>query len=289
MNDNINEEIEKVDPVDSDSENEKKHDLLAIKDKMNGGKNEEITYFADTDFKPKGFFAKVENFWYHYKWHSLIALFLVFTVTICSLQMCSKKEYDINILYAGEHGVNRENKGGDASEYNKILSSLETVSKDTNGDGDLLVSFRDLFILDEIDSDTDKKPNDSELQRSYQDGQTLSYMMISSEYFICLFSSDLYESYTKDKEVVAYPFVPLTANIIGDESKVEYYDESKCAIKLSSLNFYKNPGIKQLPADTVLCLKKKNVVSNLSSKAVEEAYNASLECIKAIASTGLYK
>ena len=30
---------------------------------------------------------KLQNFWYHYKWHSLVAVFLVIAILICSL-MC---------------------------------------------------------------------------------------------------------------------------------------------------------------------------------------------------------
>ena len=30
---------------------------------------------------------KAENFWYHYKWHSIVALFLVITLVICALQL----------------------------------------------------------------------------------------------------------------------------------------------------------------------------------------------------------
>ena len=35
-------------------------------------------------------FDKLSNFWYYYKWHTIVALFIVFVVTVCTLQTCSK-------------------------------------------------------------------------------------------------------------------------------------------------------------------------------------------------------
>jgi hypothetical protein len=93
-----------------------------------------------------GILTRLENFWYHYKWHSLIALFLVFTVTICTLQMCDKEKYDVNVLYAGGHAFSRESEGADYSEYQKIMSSMKNFTEDHDGDGKISVSFRDLYL-----------------------------------------------------------------------------------------------------------------------------------------------
>ena len=43
---------------------------------------------------PSTFKEKLQNFIYHYKWHTVVALFLVVTIIICSLQFCTKEEYD---------------------------------------------------------------------------------------------------------------------------------------------------------------------------------------------------
>ena len=65
----------------------------------------------------KGKFLRwLENFWYHYKWHSLIAAFLIFTVTVCTVQMCRKESYDMHILYAGGHSFQRNSEDGDYPE-----------------------------------------------------------------------------------------------------------------------------------------------------------------------------
>ena len=93
------------------------------------------------------FGERVENFWYHYKWHSLVALFLVFTILVCSLQMCEKNNYDIYITYAGGKEISRTVEGGDVSEYASFVSTLASLGCDYDGDGVSSVSFSSLFIL----------------------------------------------------------------------------------------------------------------------------------------------
>jgi len=247
---------------------------------MNENNNEsnELTESGNTVAVKRGFLARLDNFWYHYKWHSLIALFLVLTVTVCTLQMCSRESYDLHVLYAGEHGVNRQNIDGDRSEYSKIVTSLESEARDFNDDGEVLIAFKDLYILDNT---KDEELDESDLQRAYNDGEALRNLMLSSDYYVCFISSKLYNSYiTSDKEADVYRFVPLTPDLIGT-APIEYYDDTMCAIKLSSLKFYKRAGINKLPEDTVLCLRRKPINAGSNQK---KAYNASVEYIKEIVS-----
>ena len=46
----------------------------------------------------------LDNFWYHHKWKTILSLFLVFTILVCTLQMCSKEEKgDISVMMAGPY------------------------------------------------------------------------------------------------------------------------------------------------------------------------------------------
>ena len=63
--------------------------------------------------KPQGelhlrspFLKKLDNFFYHYKWHTVAALFLAIVIIVCSLQTCSKESYDVEIMYAGPKNLN---------------------------------------------------------------------------------------------------------------------------------------------------------------------------------------
>ena len=90
---------------------------------------------------------RIENFWYHYKWHSIVAVFVIIAILVCSLQMCSKDSYDVYILYAGDHEIKRTAEGGSVPEYQRMLTALERVTPDHDGDGKITVGFNSLLAL----------------------------------------------------------------------------------------------------------------------------------------------
>ena len=38
---------------------------------------------------------KLENFWYHYKWHTITAVFVIVVGVILTLQLCTKVDFDL--------------------------------------------------------------------------------------------------------------------------------------------------------------------------------------------------
>ena len=73
-----------------------------------------------------------DNFWYHHKWKTIIALFLVVVILVCVLQMCQKEESgDITVLLAGPYGFS------DEAAYNNLRNalSLSVYLKDYDGNG----------------------------------------------------------------------------------------------------------------------------------------------------------
>ena len=70
---------------------------------------------------------KLQNFWYHYKWHSIVALFLAVAILICSLQFCKKEKYDAYVAYIGSKQIGRTTENGDVAEIEKVISSLRRV------------------------------------------------------------------------------------------------------------------------------------------------------------------
>ena len=57
------------------------------------------------------------------------------TVTICSVQACNKKGYDVYIMYAGVHDVERT-ASGSVSEYETLLQNFKRITDDHDGDGE---------------------------------------------------------------------------------------------------------------------------------------------------------
>ena len=241
----------------------------------------------EREIKPtSSFLSKLENFWYHYKWHSLIALFLVITITICSVQMCSKDEYDCYIMYAGDTAIPHTSSG--VSQYTTTFTSLNRVAEDFDENGEVLVSFSDLYVwtadqMSAYESENRDDPTAPDLNYSLisQDTDTLSDRMIHSEYYLCFLSREVYELY-KNKEGLTF-FVPLTP-YITEGNTYEYTNGDCDGILLGSVEgFYKSAGICELPADTVICLRAKNeVFSGFDKQAHENYYKGAEATLKNI-------
>lgn len=76
--------------------------------------------------------AKLENFWYHYKWHTIISVFLVFVAVIGIWQYIDTPQYDYQIILY----TSRSDTTALATALNKELCAL---GDDINGDGEVNV------------------------------------------------------------------------------------------------------------------------------------------------------
>lgn len=222
------------------------------------------------------FLSKLDNFWYHYKWHSIIALFLVFTVTICTLQMCEREKYDVHVLYAGGHVFSRQNTGADYSEYQKVLTGMKRFTKDHDEDGNISVSFRDLYAP--TGEELDKKKEDAFFARAYDDKKILTSTMMAGEYFLCFFSPEVFENYDQLQEDGIGVFTPLSS-VLPEGVDVEYYNEKTTAIKLSSLDLYKLAGFSSMPQNTVIAIRNIGFSTHLDDDKNREDYNRSLSML----------
>ncbi|MBQ1260463.1 MAG: hypothetical protein IIX96_00435 [Clostridia bacterium] len=219
--------------------------------------------------------ARLENFWYHYKWHTLAALFLIVFITVCSIQMCQRESYDIYVMYAGGGNLDRTAAEGDLPEYVKAQNSLGLYAEDANGDGEVNPLILSLYIPTEKEIADIEAAGGSVSYGLIKDNTTaLSQNMLTSEYYVCFLSREIFDQYNKTEGA----FMPLSA-YASDGSTVEYYNE--CAVYLSSLEIYKKEGFNKLPEDTVVCLRTKSAVSSVFDKeGNERAYSAAEELIR---------
>lgn len=228
--------------------------------------------------KRGGFIKWLDNFWYHYKWHSLISLFLVITVTVCALQMCHRESYDAYILYAGGHSFNRTSENGDFSEYSKAKVTLEGFVGDYDDDGEVNIAFRNLFLPSE---DEMKELGETELSLAFSDRQDMSTIMASSDYYVCFISADVFEDYNKSGLFRDLSYLTPTSDTY------EFYNEEKTAIRFSELEFSNLAGMTKLPSDTLICMRKIPTLTHLNRDEVEEVYEESEEIIRAILAYGI--
>lgn len=193
--------------------------------------------------------AKVSNFFYHYKWHTVIAAFLVVVLAVCSLQFCSRESYDVHVMYAGPKGLV-------SAQTHAAATSLEGIARDYNGDGEVKVSFNTLYIDKRIDHGDENSMDASILaQRSYENYETFVSEMQTGSYLILLLSPELFHELDTETGI----FMPVADfGIIDDEHTV---GENRTGVTLSALPIYKLAGLSALPADTVLCIRQPSAIS----------------------------
>ncbi len=223
---------------------------------------------------PKTLKEKISNFWYHYKWHSIVAVFIIIAILICSLQFCSKESYDIYILYAGSKQIGKTSSDSDVPEIVTVMTALKAVTDDFDGDGEKSISFQNYYYLSNEEASTlGENINYSLLT---QDKKTLESVIEHSEYYLLFISPAVYEQYKgEDGRMFSY----LT-EFKAQNQNAEYYNDS--AIKLSSLDFYSLPGISSLPDDTLICIKAPNLLASKDSVHLEHIENAKSTLAKII-------
>lgn len=216
-----------------------------------------------------GFSKKAENFWYHYKWHTIVAIFIVIVVTVCTMQMCSRTDYDVHVLYAGGKSFN---KSADSNEYSTINDALRIVSEDFDENGEnspLFQSF--LFPTDKEYVDKYADLGMESLIANDQDS-FVNAMTGSKEYYLCFLSPEIFAMYDIMLDRGDTPLIAL-----NEYAQADQLTESGRGIKLAETDFYKLPGISNLPDDTIICIR---TLSPMLGD--EENYEKSLVLLKNI-------
>ena len=207
--------------------------------------------------------TKLENFWYHYKWHSIIAAFLVVVLIICSFQMCTRTSYDMHILYAGGYKLEKTSSDGDVSAYLGTVSALERVADDFDENGSVDVNLLDLFAMtnEEISAfyqdaaNAGKEINEIQIRENVE---TLDTTLLMSNYYVCFLSESLFLKYSAQHDGALFCEIAAYTDSDG-----EYEYASSKGIYLRSLDVYSMPYISALPDDTVVCIRQLSEVSGL--------------------------
>lgn len=222
-----------------------------------------------------GFKERLANFWYHYKWHTIAAIFLIFVIAVCTAQCAGGVRYDIQVLYAGNHAYGRTSEDGGYSEYMTATSTLADFAKDHDGNGEVSVSFLDLYLLTKEEIAEIEKNPETNAPVSYQLLQENSTMLKNnldmSEYYVCFLSERLFRQYSEGDKNLGR-FVEISSYAADG---VEYDYVSEYGIRLSSLAIKDLPGLSSLDAeDTVICIRNVSAMSQMFSKKESQKHFA---------------
>lgn len=238
------------------------------------------------------FKEKVENFFYHYKWHSIIAAFLVIVIVIGSVQMCTKTSYDMYVMYAGGEDIRMNAPTGEETEYEKLLRATQRFVNDFDGDGERNLSMLNLFLpSDERIKEIEAMGPEYEINHSAltDNDKVFRENLYYGEYYICILSEHLLEEWTKaDKN---NPFLPITpylpegASVITgspeDAKDGEYVLKNEYGVYLKSTPLADNPGFELLGDDTVICMRMLTEANNhMTKKKNQQHFKNSEEVLR---------
>lgn len=233
-------------------------------------RNEKIT----PAYEPGSNFAKkMDNFWYHHKWKVIIISFIVITVLVCSVQMCSREEPDIYIMYAGPYKFGQ-------TDLRSFKSAFSEVVPDRNGDGKTYIELVDIYILsdEQITGEIAKlEANGETATVNYQmfasNREMFDQQILAGDTVICLLDPHLYESVyvLNDDGEKQSGFLPL-AEVLG-YTPAYAVDAYSVRIGDTPLGEYFTV-LQGLDEDTLLCVRQMSSFSFLKGQSRTEKYHA---------------
>ncbi|MBQ7364269.1 MAG: hypothetical protein IJW46_01580 [Clostridia bacterium] len=223
----------------------------------------------------KTFLAKLDNFWYHYKWHTIFIVFFLSGFLICAVQCAQKEDPDAAILYSGPTVMSAEQK--------EALGALfaQRLSEDTNGDGALIVSLTDVVLLSDAQIEEKKAEAEAQGEALYYDAsqRTVAFeqvrsWLIGGEMMLAILDPFVYEKFS-DTNL----FVPL-ADIFETLPDAAY---DAYSVKLNELDFVRyHTELADAFDGAVLCLVKPTAMASLSGNAAEAWYETHVALFRRI-------
>jgi len=212
--------------------------------------------YTESDIHIKSpFLEKLENFWFYYKIHTIVVLFIAFVLIVCVAQSCSKENADVKVMYAGRHYFTSEELETVRAELNSVLP------KDFDGNGKKYTDVVTYHVMDETqlreyEEEIKNLPKEDQIQidRTYftTEAQNFNHYIMTGDCGVFLLDIVQYNRLISldNQHIVLKPlsdlFDEIPASAVGDYG-----------IKFSETALYKNSTmLKQLPEDTVLCLSR---------------------------------
>ena len=240
---------------------------------------EEKAYTEGISTKNSKFFSWLENFWYHYKWHTIAIAFILVVLVTVLVNCIRTPESSIVFTYAGPKSFVTA-----PAEKVGINSALSSISKDVYGDN-ATASINSFLIysaeqIEEIESELDEHGK----QKYVVDTAfNTSEMNNFDEYsktgasFILLLDPSVYQRLL-NQSGESERLVEL-ADVYGSTPEGA---RDKYSVRLGDTEAYQTiPELQALPADTVVCLHARLILSTKRSE-----YDNHVEVFKSFAKLG---
>ena len=236
--------------------------------------NEEKLSENKISVKQNKFLKWLDNYWYHYKWPTIVVAFFVVVFSVCLIQSWTNDEKDILVTYAGPTALEADER----LDIERVLSENLPEgfgNKGTDGAAGLIpyIIYSKDQIVDMhrkemyVDAEFNSKEY-STLNSQYKTGNGSIYMLERWLYDELIASDTKAERLKPLKEIFGY--VP--------ECAIDEY-----GIRLGDTELYKNsPELQVLPADTVIFLHEQIFGQKKYEKQIEAFKKFALPAAKEV-------
>ncbi len=206
---------------------------------------------GELQLKKSPFVAWLDNFWYHYKWHTLITVFFVAVLTMCVVQMFTRPTYDVNFVVASSYYMDNEQHAN----YEKVLEEFLPEDYDGNGEKSVNIVAYNIYSDEEIRE-----------EQSLAEAETRGFVFNTTHHSKTI---ENYNTYTMSGECSVYLVSPHLYQTLStaDPSRLmsikDLYAEDELpagvtedgnGIYIKYTHFYKyNEHVRVLPDDMILC------------------------------------
>lgn len=221
------------------------------------------------------FLTWLDNFWYHYKWHTIIIGIAVIVLAVCLWQTATTEKHDTVIVYAGPTVLST----GEIRQLEDVLSGVLPSDKDGNGEKNASMSMYNIYSdeqIKELEAQTDElgASISVDLPRNVNQYDAYNKYMMTGESPVCLIDPWLYD---KIPEEYLYPM----SKLFGEKMPKGAIDGY--GVRLGDTDLYKDFGIvRGLPADTVICLR--SPLGGIGQSIDDKKYQFEMETFKALVS-----
>lgn len=225
---------------------------------------EEKLYTEGISIKKGRFLAWADNFWYHYKWPSIVAAFLIIVFIVCMAQTCSKGSVDVTVTYAGPVSLTAEQKHNIKDALSKNLANSTSDDKSAVNALSYLIMSKEQIL----EAEKGVNPDGSKvyIDRAFiaDEQSTFDSLLMTDTTSVLFLDESIYASlggYASSERLM-----PLT-DVLGEmpEGAVGNF-----GVRLGDTEIYQtSPALQVLPEDTIICLLNKRLWQKDYEKEIE--------------------
>lgn len=220
----------------------------------------------------------LDNYWYHYKWQTLIVIFVLVVAVICIGQMVTRTTADVYILYGGPAQLT-------ANEIHEVDLAIQLMmQQDYNGDGEKSAEL--IYYLLMTDQQRKDALSEAEAQsepliinaKNLTDNQNaFATQLAVGDAAICFLDPAWYQTARENNA-----FVPL-ATLLG---KTPENAQDEYSILLCDLPFAQYfSAFSVFPPDTLVAVRAESAVnSSIGSDKKARLYEQQLEMFRSMVS-----